>query len=86
MASSLLLSLSVASRCGSLLLSLSADVRSSDDVIAFEGRRSTEVLSSSVNAAIIFGGGLARAVGSAVLTMLPKAKEAWMPLIAAGYV
>ena len=28
---------SVASRCGSLLLSLSADVRSFDDVIAFEG-------------------------------------------------
>lgn len=49
-----------------------------------EGRRSTEVLSSAVNAAIIFGGGLARAVGSAILTMLPKSKEAWMPLIATG--
>ena len=29
--------LSVAPRCGSLVLSLSADARSSDDVIAFEG-------------------------------------------------
>ena len=50
-----------------------------------EGRRSTELLSSSVNAAIIFGGGLARAVGSAVLTMLPEGREAWMPLVAAGF-
>ena len=32
---------SVTSRCGSLLRSVSADVRSSDDVIAFEGQSST---------------------------------------------
>ena len=33
--------LAVASRCGSLLLSLSVDMRSADDVIAFEGSAAT---------------------------------------------
>jgi hypothetical protein len=40
-----------------------------------EGRRSTELLASATNAAIIFGGALARAVGSAILDVLPTEKQ-----------
>eukprot|EP00039_Didymoeca_costata_P029394 m.24490 g.24490 ORF g.24490 m.24490 type:complete len:448 (+) comp7612_c0_seq1:272-1615(+) len=49
-----------------------------------EGRRTTEVLAGVLNAAIVFGGSLARFVASLLLKHLPEHLHNWMPLFAAG--